>query len=196
VKPAGVARCRLMWGPEEAAAALRDAGLARQRVRRLVASRIVRPHFLWWGAAWIVAYGGAQYLPTGPALALAGAAGAAATVLSRIAGRRARAAAVSGWETRFWRCWLVLAGGSLLLDLVDGAAPLPVLFLLPAVLWGVGMALYAIVAGDLALGLLGGGLAALAAALRLLAPDHALLLFGAIGGTAMIALGLVRLRDG
>src|SRR5205823_6464590 len=108
--------------------------------------------------AWIVAYGGAQLLPTGPALALASAAAAVATVLSRIAGRRARAAAVSGWETKFWRGWLVLAGGSLLLDLVDGAAPLPVLFLLAA--------------------------------------DHALVLFGAIGGTAMIALGLVRLRDG
>jgi hypothetical protein len=184
-----------MWGPEEAAAALRDAGLARQRVRRLVASRVVRPHFIWWGAAWIVVYAGAQFLPTGPALALATGAAVAATALSRIAGRRARAAAVSGWEAKFWRCWLVLAGGSLLLDLVDGAAPVSVLFLLPAVLWGIGMALYAVVAGDLALGLLGGGLAALAAGLRLLAPDHALVLFGVLGGTAMIALGLVRMRD-
>jgi hypothetical protein len=180
--------------PEEATAALEEAHRVRRLGWRLVSGQATRLPLVWWGLAWMVTFPGAQLLPFPAALALGVAANAAAFALTSLGSRWDPAPGRTGWERTLARSWWAVLAGSLAVNLIAAPAPIPVFFLIPGAIWGLAMLLYAVAAGDRLLGVLGGGLAVLAAALRVLLLDESLLLFGLAGGGAMVAVGALRLR--
>lgn len=178
--------------PAEAIDALAEAARLRRLAWPLVAGQLGRLPLVWWGLAWMVGYPAAQFLPLAPALILNAVAVAVAFTLTRVGRRWDPIGGSTGWERLVSRAWWATAGASLLVNLVVTPAPVAVFFLVPGVLWGLALLLFALAAGDRALGVLGAALALLAPALRQLAPDQALLLFGVLGGGAMVAVGAVR----
>jgi hypothetical protein len=181
-----------MLTPDEATAALREAHRVRALGRRLVHGQTTRLPLVWWGLAWMVTYPAVQFLPFAPAVAVSAATGPAAHALTRVGVRWDPAPGRTGWERHVTRAWWAVAIAAFFVDLIAAPAPVQVLFLIPGALWGLAMLLYAVAAGDLALGVLGAGIAVLAAALRLFL-DESLLLFGLLGGGGMAGTGLLRL---
>jgi hypothetical protein len=178
--------------PEEAAAALEDAHRLGRRGWRLATGQRARLSLMWWGLAWMVTYASVQFLPVVPAVVIAAVAGVVAGVLTGLGERGDPTPASSGWEAQIGHAWYVLLGGAFLLDLIAAPDSITVAFLIPGAVWGIGLALYGVAARDRALLGLGAGVAILAAALRLLVPAEASLLFGLVAGGAMAALGALR----
>jgi hypothetical protein len=178
--------------PEEATAALAEADRLRQMGWRLVTRQLARLPLVWWGLAWMVTFPAAQFLPLGWALAVTALTGAGALAATRMGSRWDPTPGSTGWERRIQRGWWSVIVAGILIDLIAAPARISVYFLLPGALWGLALLLFAIVAGDLGLGLLGAGIAALATGLGLVLPDQALVLFGLIGGGAMAVLGSAR----
>jgi hypothetical protein len=182
-----------MLTPDEATAALREATRVRARGRRLAHGQTTRLPLVWWGVAWMVTYPAVQFLPFPAAVAAGGVSAAAAFALTRFGVRWDPTPGRTGWERQVTRGWWAVLVAAFVVDVIAAPAPMQVFFLIPGALWGLALLLYAVVVGDAALGLLGAGVAALAAVLRLFFLDESLLLFGLAGGGWMAATGLVRL---
>lgn len=181
-----------MLTPDEATAALREASRVRILGRRLVHGQATRLPLVWWGLTWMVTYSAAQFLPFGAALVIAGAAGAAAFVLTKMGVRWDPAPGRTGWERHLMRAWWVIVAGAFAVDVIAGPTPVQVLFLIPGAVWGMALLLYAAVVEDRPLGVLGAGIVVLAVVLRLFLLDYSPVLFGLLGGGGMAATGLVR----
>jgi hypothetical protein len=182
-----------MLTPDEATTALREAHRVRALGRRLLHGQTTRLPLVWWGVAWMVTYPAAQFLPFAPALVAGGASAAAALAMTKLGARWDPMPGRTGWEGRVTRAWWAILVSVFVIDVIAAPAPAPVLFLIPGAVWGLAMLLYAVVVEDRALGVLGAGIAVLAAALRLLFLDESLVLFGLLGGGGMVAVGLLRL---
>jgi hypothetical protein len=182
-----------MLTPDEATTALREAHRVRALGRRLVHGQTTRLPLVWWGVSWMVTYPAAQVLPFALALVAGAAMSAAAFAMTKLGARWDPMPGRTGWEVRVRRAWWAVLVAAFVLDVVAAPAPAQVLFLIPGALWGLAILLYAVVVEDRALGMLGGGIAALAAALRLFFLDDSLVLFGLLGGGGMVAIGLLRL---
>jgi hypothetical protein len=183
---------RSPFTPEEATAALAEADRLRQMGWRLVSRQLARLPLVWWGLAWMVTFPAAQLLPFGWALAVTALTTAGALAATRIGARWDPTPGSTGWERRIRRGWWSVIAAGILIDLIAAPARISVYFLLPGALWGLALLLLAIVTGDLGLGLLGAAIAVLATALGAVLPDQALVLFGLLGGGAMVALGSAR----
>jgi VIT1/CCC1 family predicted Fe2+/Mn2+ transporter len=182
-----------MLTPDEATAALREAGQVRARGRRLAHGQATRLPLVWWGLAWAVTYPAVQFLPFPAALAVSAGSAAAAFALTKVGVRWDPTPGRTGWERQVTRGWWAVLVASFVVDVIAAPAPMQVFFLIPGALWGLALLIYAVVVGDLALGVLGAGIAVLAAVVRLFFLDQSLLLFGLAGGGWMAATGLVRL---
>jgi hypothetical protein len=182
-----------MLTPDEATAALDEARRVSAMGWRLVSGQATRLPLIWWGVAWLVTYPAVQFLPFVPALVVAGAGVVAASVMTRVGARWDPAPGTTGWEREVDRAWWALLVAGFAFNLIAGPAAIAVYFLLPGAVWGLALLLYALVAGDVGLGVLGAGILVLAAALRIVAPDRALVIFGVLAGGGMAAVGAVRL---
>jgi hypothetical protein len=182
-----------MLTPDEATTALREAHRVRALGRRLVHGQTTRLPLVWWGMAWMVTYCAAQVLPFAPALLAGAASSAVAFALTKLGSRWDPTPGRTGWEGQVTRAWWAVLVAAFVVDVVAAPAPPAVLFLIPGALWGLALLLYAVVIEDLALGVLGAGIAVLAAVLRLFFLDESLVLFGLLAGGGMIAVGLLRL---
>lgn len=180
----------------EAADALAAAQTAKHRSHRAAVGKFARAQLIYWGIAWMVGYAVAQYLPGWLAYLV----WLAFMVGSFVARRRwnqssgGQSVVISGWEEQVRRAWWVIVLGSLALSLIIEPVPAFALYLLFGALWGIVYMLYAVVADDRALGLLGASIVALAVAVRLLVPGIALLLFGLLAGGSQMIFGIVRTR--
>lgn len=176
--------------PAEAAQTLRELSAIRGRSRRVAHATFTRGPLVLWGVAWLLGYAALDTLPWPVAipagLALSGAA-ALGTRLSR------SQQVVSGWEQHVQRSWLVLMASSPLLVLTITPAPVHAVPVFLGSLCGVALLLLAVAAGDIPVGVLGAVIVTTAAAVRILAPDHDLLVFGSVAGGAMTALGVCRM---
>ena len=180
----------------EAADALAGAEVARQRSRRAAISTFMNAPLVYWGCAWIVGYAAAQFLPGWLTFFVWMLCVAGSLAISRWHGWSSGASVVlSGWEAALRRAWWVLALGSSALPFIIEPLPATRLYLMFGAFWGIGYLLYAVVAEDRALGFLGGGIVALAAILRTVVPDSALLLFGLLAGGGTLAFGMARVRQ-
>src|SRR5215472_17432155 len=182
-----------MLTPEEAHTALREAHRVRALGRRLVHGQTTRLPLVWWGVAWMVTYPAAQLLPFALALAAGTAAAAAAFAMTKLGARWDPTPGRTGWEAQVMRAWWAVVVAAFVVDVIAAPAPAPVLFLIPSAVWGLALLLYAVAAEDRALGVLGAGIAVLAAVLRLFLLDQSLVLFGMLGGGGMVAVVLLRL---
>lgn len=174
----------------EAAQALRLAEQARRGGRLLVVlSPMARP-LVAWGIAWMVDGIVYRVLPLAPALFVTSAMGVAAlvaTLLTKDASVR------SPWAEAASRSWwvLILATAAVCAVLIPTAIPAATLVLVLGVLWGLGILLYAVAGRQhqvLALGLVL-VLTPVPAALLLPGAD-AVLLYGLVGGGAMVGTGM------
>jgi hypothetical protein len=181
-----------MLTPDEATVALQEATRVRALGRRLVHSQATRLPLVWWGLSWMVTYPAAQFLPFGLAMVAGTGTAAAAFALTKVGVRWDPAPGRTGWEREVTRGWWAVLLVGFAVDAIAAPAPAQVFFLIPGAMWGLALLLYAVVVGDRALGVLGAGIAVLAAALRLLLLDESLLLFGLLGGGWMAATGLLR----
>jgi hypothetical protein len=182
-----------MLTPDEANLALREAHRVRALGRRLVHGQTTRLPLVWWGVAWMVTYSAAQVLPFALALLVGAASSAAALAMTKLGARWDPTPGRTGWEGRVTRAWWAVLVAAFVVDVVAAPAPTPVLFLIPGALWGLALLLYAVVVEDRPLGVLGAGIAVLAAVLRLFLLDESLVLFGLLAGGGMTAIGLLRL---
>ncbi len=180
-------------GVEEARAALLAARSVATRSGRAARGNVARAALAVWGVVWLLGYAGVQFLPFGLAWALWVPLGTAAYALVRYWGREETVR--SGWEAVFLRAWWVMMFGTTAIMLIVIPAPFAVVALLPGALWGLAILLYAVVADDRALALLGGTIVLAAPLLRMGVPDWSPLLFGLIGGCGMLALGVIRARS-
>lgn len=180
----------------EAADALAGAEIARQSSRRAAIGAYVRVPFVYWGCAWIIGYAAEQFLPGLLAMLIWMAFVAGSVTLSRWNRGAVTGASVvlSGWEGKLRRAWWALLLGTAALPFIIAPLPASRLYLMFGALWGIGYLLYAVVAEDRALGLLGGGIIALAVVLRTFVPDRALLPFGLLAGGGTLAFGIARMR--
>lgn len=176
--------------PEEAAEALSEAGGARRDGRRAAVVGITQAPLVIWGVVWCADYAAFQFLSETVAALLSAGLAVVAFALSRRVGEEGGAR--SGWEREVVGAWWVLAVGSVGLAVVVGPAPKEVVWLLLGAFWGIALALYAVVSGDRALGVLGVSIVVVAAVLRVIWPPLPLLLFGLVCGGGMAILGLVR----
>jgi hypothetical protein len=180
-------------GPPAAAAAdtLRDLRAIGSRSRQAATRDLLGLPLLLWGVAWIAGYALLDLapwrvaVPAGLALAAAAVAG---TWLSRV-----RPAVLSGWERRTRTGWAALMLCSPFLVASVSPVPSRVLAVFLGAVWGVGLLLFAIAAGDVPLGATGAFTVLAAAFCRPLLHQHALLGFGLCAGGAMFALGGWRL---
>lgn len=180
----------------EAADALAAAQTAMHRSRRAAVGKFARAPLVYWGIAWMVGYVAAQYLP-GWLASLVWLAFMAGSFVSRRWWNQSsggQSVVISGWEEQVRRSWWIIVLGSVALSLIIEPVPTFALYLLFGALWGIAYLLYAIVADDRALGLLGASIVALAVAVRLLVPEIALLLFGLLAGGSQMIFGIVRTR--
>lgn len=180
----------------EAADALTAAQTAMHRSHRAAVGTFARAPLVYWGIAWMAGYAAAQYLP-GWLAYLVWLAFMIGSFVARRWWNRSRGGqsiVISGWEEQVRRAWWVIVLGSIALPLIVEPVPTVALYLLLGALWGIAYMLYAVVADDRALGLLGASIVALAVAVRLLVPEIALLLFGLFAGGSQMLFGIVRTR--
>ncbi len=180
----------------EAADALAAARVAMRHSRSAAVGQSLRAPLVYWGVGWVVGYAAAQFLPGWLAFLVW-----FAFIIGWLAARRAwksphdrRPAVISGWEAQVGRAWWIIVLGSTALSLIIEPVPTFVLYLFFGALWGIAYMLYAVVAEDRALGLLGVGVVLLAVAVRLVVPDLSLLLYGLLAGGSTIAFGIARMR--
>ncbi|MGI8968937.1 MAG: hypothetical protein ACR2GA_07535 [Chloroflexota bacterium] len=183
-----------MVTPDEAAAALSAASTTMRRSRRAALSKFAQTSLVFWGIAWIIGFGAEQFLPDWRSWLVWALVGIAAFALTRWhdSASAMSSGAISGWEAQFHRTWWVLFFGSAGLEAITVPAPVVVIGLLPGALWGIAFVIYAVLAEDRALGVLGASIVVLAVVLRILFVHQALLLFGLGAGGAMTTLGVVR----
>ncbi len=180
----------------EAADALAAAQTMMHRSHRAAVGTFARAPLVYWGIAWIVGYAAAQYL-SGWLAYLVWLAFTAGSFVARRRWNRSsdgQSIVISGWEGQVRRAWWVIVLGSAALPLIIEPVPTVALYLLLGALWGIAYMLYAVVADDRALGLLGASIVALAVAVRLFVPGSALLLFGLLAGGSQMTFGIVRTR--
>lgn len=180
----------------EAADALAAAETVRERSHRVAIGWIARTPLVYWGCAWIIGYGAAQFLPGWLTSLVWMLCVAGSLAITHWRGWSSGGANIvlTGWEAGLRRAWWVLVLGSFALPFIVGPIPVSRLYLLFGALWGIGYLLYAVVAEDRPLGFLGGGIVTLAAVLRTVAPDSALLPFGLIAGGSTLVFGIARMR--
>jgi len=180
----------------EAADALAAARVAMRRGRSAAVGQSLRAPLVYWGVAWVAGYAAAQFLPGWLAyLVWFG------FTISWLAARRVwngsrdqRHVVVSGWEVQMGRAWWIVVLGSVAMPLIVEPVPTVALYLLFGALWGIVYMLYAVVAEDGALGVLGASVVILAVILRLFVADLALLLYGVSAGGITIIFGVARMR--
>lgn len=166
------------------------------RSHHAAVGKFARAPLVYWGIAWIVGYAAAQYLP-GWLASLVWLAFMVGSFVSRRWWSRSRggqSVVISGWEEQVRRSWWIIVLGSVALSLIIEPVPTFALYLLFGALWGIAYMLYAVVADDRALGLLGASIVTLAVAVRLFVPGVALLLFGLLAGGSQMIFGIVRTR--
>jgi hypothetical protein len=176
----------------EADEALRSAQRLEARSRRMVMGQVAGSQIVLWGGVWALGYTEAQFLPLAAAsvvwllLMLVG--GLVSALLRR--GREVS----SGWEARFGRGWWALVLGSFAVVAIVEPTSAQVVFLVLGALWGIGFVLYALIAGDVPLVVLGAAVVVVAPTLRILIPQWSLLGVGVLAGGSMMGFGLWRSR--
>lgn len=180
----------------EAADALAAAEMARQRSRRAAIGAYARAPLVYWGCAWIVGYAAAQFLPGLLAWLVWMAFVAGSIAISQLNRWSTTGASIvlSGWEGQLRRAWWVILLGTSALPFIIEPLPTSRLYLMFGALWAIGYLLYAVIAEDRALGLLGAGIILLAVVLRTIVPESALLPFGLLAGGGTLAFGVARMR--
>jgi len=180
--------------PNEATDALAAARTTMARSRRAVVERPMRVSLVYWGLVMMVGYPTVRFLPVWLPLLLWGLLLLGPSALCWLRKQRGALSIISGWERAYTRAWWVFVLGSIAIGWIVAPAPLYVVPLLIGMLWGLALLLYAAVVADREVGLVGIGMMALAVALRVFVPEHAILIFGLAAGGGMTLLGLVRIR--
>lgn len=178
--------------PAEAARTLRELDAIGGRSRRIAYGKATRLPLVAWGVAWILGYGALGALPWSLALPVGGGLCAAAVLVTWLS--RSNDQVVNGWERRIRLSWLVLMASSPLLVATITPAPTHAVLTLLGALWGVALLLYAVASADGWLGVAGAAIVVTAAAVHVAGVTQDLLVFGAIAGGTMTALGLRRMR--
>lgn len=173
----------------DAAETLADLETISRRSRQAASAALTRIPLASWGAAWVVGFALLDQAPWRLAVpvGLALAAGAAvATWTWRSPQIR------SGRETRIGLGWLALMLCSPFLVAVVSPIPDRVEMMFLGALWGVALLLYGIASADVAPAVVGAITVLAATISRVSGIPHPLLVFGAVAGGSMLALGLRR----
>ncbi len=183
-----------LGAPPSAAAAedtLRDLRAIGSRSRRAATRDLLTIPLVSWGIAWAAGYTLLDLAPWRVAVPAGAALVVAALTATWLC--RARRTVRSGWERRTRLGWAALMLCSPFL--VASVSPVPgrVLAIFLGALWGAGLLLFAVAAGDRPLGIVGAFTVLVAAFCRPVLHPHALLGFGLLAGGAMLALGAWRL---
>lgn len=177
--------------PAEAARTLGELRAIGDRSRRVAYATITRTPLVVWGVAWLLGYVALDTLEWAVAVPV----GIGLSVAAALGTRLCRSEeVVNGWERRVQLSWLVLMASSPLLVATISPAPARSVVLFLGALWGVALLLYAVAAGDVALGVVGALIVVMAAVANVAVQHHGLLVFGLVAGAAMVALGVARLR--
>lgn len=175
----------------DAARTLQELAAIGGRSRRVAYATFTRSPLAVWGVAWLIGYVALDTAPWVVAVPV-GLGLSAAAMLGTWLCRSEQV--VNGWERRIRLSWLVLMGSSPLLVATITPAPAHTVALFLGALWGIALLLYAVAAGDVALGVVGAVIVATAPAAHIAVHDHDLLVFGVLAGGAMAALGMTRMR--
>ncbi|MBZ2196643.1 hypothetical protein [Occultella gossypii] len=173
----------------DAAGTLADLDAIGRRADRAYRAPVTGAPLVGWGIAWAVGYPALGHLDLPWALVV----GALATAVGLVATFAGREPGVSNpGAGRLRGAWfLVLAASPFLVQVVSPLEPWRLALFLGA-LWGVAMAIYAIMTADRALLAVSGGSVVLAAVVTVPEGISPLLVYGLGTGIALLVLGIVR----
>jgi hypothetical protein len=175
----------------EAARTLDELDAIGARTRRFARAGFSAVPLTLWGVAWMAGYAALALLPWGVAVP----AGLVLALIATVGTWRVRSRDIVSDRARpLGVGWGVVMACSPLLVVTITPAPAATILLFLGALWGVALALLAVASSDRALGVVAAVVVVSAASARLFAGPHAVLVFGLVGGAAMVVLGLVRMR--